>query len=405
MPDKKTLERATKDKQQGKAPSTQAGEFVREEMDHIREGKHGARSTKQAIALGLSKARRAGVDLPPPKAGTHRRKRARVRNATPPLANAAVPALAALPGGVRGGTEARAARGGVQARAIDARARRGEQTARCFGTLNCRPQGCPHARGRRQLRPPRPARPGRAGNGRAGVCGARSGKWRGRRAHGETFPRAALSTFRLVASQDHDPGVPVAAAALRGARARGARSHRCRTTTELHVPRGEIVFNGAIRQRASPRCLRSGRSSRSCPRRRGRRRWSRSSRPGSFGEALMFMDKPYIVMAQALSDSLLLHISKAVVFDELERDPAFARKMLAGLSRRLHGLIVDVEAYSMQSGTERVIGYLLRQDEDHAQANAPYSVTLPTSKAVVASRLNVTPEHFSRILHELTSED
>ena len=70
MPGKKTLERATKDKQQGKAPSTQAGEFVREEMDHIREGKHGARSTKQAIAIGLSKARRAGVDLPPPKAGT-----------------------------------------------------------------------------------------------------------------------------------------------------------------------------------------------------------------------------------------------------------------------------------------------------------------------------------------------
>ena len=70
MPGKKTLERATKDKQQGKAPTTQAGEFVREEMDHIREGKHGARSTKQAIAIGLSKARRAGVKLRPPRKGT-----------------------------------------------------------------------------------------------------------------------------------------------------------------------------------------------------------------------------------------------------------------------------------------------------------------------------------------------
>ena len=69
MPEKKTLERARKDKRQGKAPSTQAGEFVREEMDHIREGKHGARSAKQAIAIGLSKARRAGVKLPPPKEG------------------------------------------------------------------------------------------------------------------------------------------------------------------------------------------------------------------------------------------------------------------------------------------------------------------------------------------------
>ena len=63
MPEKKTLERARKDKAEGKAPSTQAGEFVREEIDHIREGKHGARSARQAIAIGLSKARRAGVDL------------------------------------------------------------------------------------------------------------------------------------------------------------------------------------------------------------------------------------------------------------------------------------------------------------------------------------------------------
>lgn len=70
MPDKATLERAKQDKREGKAATTQAGEFVREEIDHIREGKHGARSAKQAIAIGLSKARRAGVDLPPPKKGT-----------------------------------------------------------------------------------------------------------------------------------------------------------------------------------------------------------------------------------------------------------------------------------------------------------------------------------------------
>jgi hypothetical protein len=70
MPEKKTLERARRDKRQGKAPSTQAGEFVKEEMDHIREGKHGARSSKQAIAIGLSKARRAGVNLKPPAKGT-----------------------------------------------------------------------------------------------------------------------------------------------------------------------------------------------------------------------------------------------------------------------------------------------------------------------------------------------
>jgi hypothetical protein len=70
MPEKETLKRAEQDKREGKAPSTQAGEFVREEMEHIREGKHGARNTKQAIAIGLSKARRAGVALKPPKKGT-----------------------------------------------------------------------------------------------------------------------------------------------------------------------------------------------------------------------------------------------------------------------------------------------------------------------------------------------
>jgi hypothetical protein len=70
MPEQETLERARQDQEEGKAPSTQAGEFVREEMHHIREGKHGARSTKQAIAIGLSKARRAGVKLGTPKKGT-----------------------------------------------------------------------------------------------------------------------------------------------------------------------------------------------------------------------------------------------------------------------------------------------------------------------------------------------
>ena len=70
MPEKETMERVEQDRREGKSPSTQAGEFVREEMEHIREGKHGAASAKQAIAIGLSKARRAGVKLPPPAKGT-----------------------------------------------------------------------------------------------------------------------------------------------------------------------------------------------------------------------------------------------------------------------------------------------------------------------------------------------
>jgi len=80
MPEKKTLERAEEDKEEGKAPSTQAGEFVREEIEHVREGKHGARSTKQAIAIGLSKARRAGVKLKPPKKGSKKTRKQAARD-------------------------------------------------------------------------------------------------------------------------------------------------------------------------------------------------------------------------------------------------------------------------------------------------------------------------------------
>lgn len=76
MPEEEVVERAQKDKEEGKSPSTQAGEFVREEMHHVREGKHGARSPQQAIAIGLSKARRAGVDLPAPKRGVSAKTRA-----------------------------------------------------------------------------------------------------------------------------------------------------------------------------------------------------------------------------------------------------------------------------------------------------------------------------------------
>jgi hypothetical protein len=80
MPEKETLKRAEQDKEEGKAPSTQAGEFVREEIEHVREGKHGARSAKQAIAIGLSKARRAGVDLPPPKKGSNETRKQAARD-------------------------------------------------------------------------------------------------------------------------------------------------------------------------------------------------------------------------------------------------------------------------------------------------------------------------------------
>ena len=119
----------------------------------------------------------------------------------------------------------------------------------------------------------------------------------------------------------------------------------------------------------------------------------------SFGEALMFMEKPYIVNAQVLADSLLLLISKQAVFSGLDSNPKFARRMLSGLSRRIHGLVSDVESYSLRSATQRVIGYLLKADP----AGDGGHVILSVSKKLVASRLNLTPEHFSRILQELTT--
>jgi CRP-like cAMP-binding protein len=84
--------------------------------------------------------------------------------------------------------------------------------------------------------------------------------------------------------------------------------------------------------------------------------------PGqSFGEALMFMERPYVAHVQALADLPLLHFAKTVVFDEIEREPGFARKMIAGLSCRLHGLVSDLESYAPHSGAQCVIGYLLRE--------------------------------------------
>lgn len=126
--------------------------------------------------------------------------------------------------------------------------------------------------------------------------------------------------------------------------------------------------------------------------------------PGqSFGEAIMLMDKSYFLFAQALSDSLVLHVSKAAIYEELENDHGFVRKMLAGMARRLHQLMNDVESYSLHSGTQRVIGYLMHALLDSQLSAENVVIELPVTKGVIASRLNLTQEHFSRILHELSS--
>jgi CRP-like cAMP-binding protein len=170
-------------------------------------------------------------------------------------------------------------------------------------------------------------------------------------------------------------------------------------STELHVERGQPIF-----QRGDPcngfHTLVYGQVKLGFVSAQGNEKIVEIIGPGhSFGEALMFMERPYILNAHALSDTLLLHISKNVVFDELARNPVFARRMLAGMSRRLHGLISDVESYSLRSGSQRIVGYLLKEEPcgDGAQ------VTLAASKKMIASRLNLTPEYFSRVLHDLVA--
>lgn len=125
----------------------------------------------------------------------------------------------------------------------------------------------------------------------------------------------------------------------------------------------------------------------------------------SFAEALVFLDKPYILSAQTLTDTLLINVSKQGVFSEIQQDHHFALHMLAGISRRLHGLIQDVEGYALHSGMQRLIGYLLRDVEiDPDGDDKAITVSLPASKATIASRLSLTPEYFSRVLHELEAQ-
>ncbi len=128
--------------------------------------------------------------------------------------------------------------------------------------------------------------------------------------------------------------------------------------------------------------------------------------PGqTFGTAVVFTGAPYVASAQALRDSSLLLIPRRAVLDELDRGPEFCQRMLAALSRRVQRFIGDIEAYSLHTGRTRVVDYLLGCDA--AQGHVPdpdgaRSLQLAHSKGTVASRLNLTQEHFSRILHQLS---
>jgi len=119
--------------------------------------------------------------------------------------------------------------------------------------------------------------------------------------------------------------------------------------------------------------------------------------PGaSVGEAALFMERAYGKRAETLADSMLLHIAGPALFALIERDPVLARRLLASMGRRLHGLMDDVESYTLRSGSQRIVHYLLKDDPSQGG-----HVMLAARKNTIASRLSLSPEYFSRVLHEL----
>lgn len=120
----------------------------------------------------------------------------------------------------------------------------------------------------------------------------------------------------------------------------------------------------------------------------------------SFGEPVMFLERPALVDAEAATDALVLHLPREAVFEEIERSPRFARRLIAGLSARLEALVQQRERQDRGGGRARLADYLARQAAT-APAQAPF--TLPAAKAAIAAHLQLTPEHFSRLLHDFAA--
>ena len=120
----------------------------------------------------------------------------------------------------------------------------------------------------------------------------------------------------------------------------------------------------------------------------------------SFGEAILFLERPYIVGARAMGDALVLQVSKETVFAELERTPGFARRIIAALAAKLHATVRELDLYALDSSGQRFAAWLLQSVPPSVAA--PAAVALPAAKRVVASRLNLSPEHLSRILRQLS---
>ncbi|WP_028357311.1 Crp/Fnr family transcriptional regulator [Brackiella oedipodis] len=122
--------------------------------------------------------------------------------------------------------------------------------------------------------------------------------------------------------------------------------------------------------------------------------------PQNVGKPFLFSDMPYSVTATVLEDTLIFFTSKEAIFEVMYDNPVFVNQMLHGLSNWIYSLMYDIESYSLHSAAQRVIGFLLKDKE---MGNGDV-ITLSTNKSVIASRLNITPEHFSRLLQELSHD-
>ena len=173
-----------------------------------------------------------------------------------------------------------------------------------------------------------------------------------------------------------------------------------RGTTRRRLKRGDVLF----RQGEAPAgvfAVVHGRVALTARSRAGRERVAEVIGAGrSFGEAILFLERPYIVGARAMGDALVLQVSKEAIFTELERSPGFARRIIAALAAKLHGTVRELELYALGSSGQRLAAWLL-QNVPPAAAG-PATVVLPAAKRAIASRLNLSPEHLSRILRQLS---
>jgi CRP/FNR family transcriptional regulator, dissimilatory nitrate respiration regulator len=174
-------------------------------------------------------------------------------------------------------------------------------------------------------------------------------------------------------------------------------------TSEVDAPRGTLLFK---RGDPSNDCLivLFGQVKLSLVSTDGNEKVVEVAESGShIGEAEMFLCKPRRMTAEAISDSKLLRITRETVLGELHRDPGFSEFMIQALSSRLYQLVVDLESHTLLSGSRRVIDYLLGRGLQ--TCNGTRSIMLYTKKGIIASQLNLTHEHFSRILHQLIAAD